>query len=286
MSSPAGRLPTFFLIGAQKSGTSTLHRLLQQHPQAFLCDPKEPHYFSDHSAGARGEEWYRSLFAAAGDAVAVGEASTTYSMYPHYSGVVDRVLAAVPTPKLIYLVREPLARMRSAYLHGLARGSETRPIAQALREDPRYLQTSSYAMQLELWLRRVPREHVLLLSLDELRDDAGAAVSRAAELLEIDPGWRPPADAAPANVSDGKRAPRGWWRLVGDLSVRTGRTDWVPQWMVRLNESPTAPVRRDIAEQELLIPSDLQTELRRALTDDRRRLAALWGEAPAPEWLS
>lgn len=284
MTLAGGRLPTFFLIGAQKSGTSTLHRLLQQHPEAFLCDPKEPHYFSDPTQAARGMDWYRSLFAGADQAGAVGEASTTYSMYPHYAGVVDRVVDAVGAPKLIYLVREPLARMRSAYLHGLARGSETRPIGQALREDPRYLQTSCYALQLEQWLRRVPREHILLLSLDQLRDAPDDLVGRTAAFLGIDPSWRP-ADPVPANVSEGKRAPRAWWRLIGAAALRTGTTDWVPQWMARLNESEVGAVRREIVPAELDIPPALADQLRRALAADRHRLRDLWGSGPAPAWL-
>jgi Sulfotransferase domain len=280
-----GPLPTFFIVGAQKSGTSTLHRMLQQHPEAFLCDPKEPHYFADASQAAMGEGAYRALFAGAGDARAVGEASTTYSMYPHYSGVVDRVVAAVPNPQLIYLVREPIARMRSAYLHGLARGSETRPIARALREDPRYLQTSSYAMQLEQWLRRVPRERILLLSLDELRDHPAAVLARSASFLGIDAGWRPPAEVPAVNASDGKRAPRAWWRQVGDITLRSDKTAWVPDWVVRLNESDSAAVRREIDTSELEIAPDLAAELRRALADDSRRLARLWATEPSPDWL-
>ncbi|HEX3706225.1 MAG TPA: sulfotransferase [Mycobacteriales bacterium] len=285
MTAAAGRLPTFFLVGAQKSGTSTLHRVLQLHPDAFLCDPKEPHYFSDPAQAAKGEEWYRSLFAEAGDARAVGEASTTYAMYPHYSGVVDRVVDAVPAARLIYLVREPLARMRSAYLHGLAWGSETRPIGQALREDPRYLQTSCYALQLEQWLRRVPRERVLLLSLDELQDQPGDVLARTAGFLDIDATWRPGAAVPPANVSVGKRAPRAWWRYLGAATVRSGRTSWVPDWVVRLNDSDSPAVRREIEADELEIPAVVAAELTRALSEDRRRLARLWGPEPSPEWL-
>jgi hypothetical protein len=259
--------------------------MLQQHPQAFLCDPKEPHYFSDPSQAALGEGWYRSLFAGAGEAIAIGEASTTYAMHPHYSGVVDRVTDAVPEPRIIYVVREPVARMRSAYLHGLARGSETRPIGQALREDPRYLQTSGYALQIEQWLRRVPRERVLLLSLDELHDQPGAVLSRAATFLGIDSDWQPPAAMPTINASEGKRAPRRWWRQMGEATLRSGHTDWVPSWVARLNESDATAVRREITPGELEIPPDLAEELRRALADDRRRLAGIWGSNPRPQWL-
>jgi hypothetical protein len=279
-------LPGFFIIGAQKSGTSTLHHLLQQHPQAYLCDPKEPHFFSDPSIGAKGEDWYRSLFAAAGDAIAVGEASTTYSMYPHYSGVVERVTSLVAEPKLIYLLREPIARMRSAYLHALTWGSETRSIAQALTEDPRYLLSTSYAMQAEQWLAAVPRDALLLLSLEELESDPTAVLSRACSFLGIDNTWRPAqAVATVMNPSEGKRPPRAWWRTIGDLALRTGNTHRVPDWMVRLNEGDSALVRREVAAAELVLPPSVVAQLHRALRVDSARLAKLWGGAGRPSWL-
>lgn len=281
-----GVLPGFFIIGAQKSGTSTLHRLLQQHPQAYLCDPKEPHYFSDRSAWERGEGWYRSLFAQAGGAVAIGEASTTYSMFPHYSGVAERVTSLVAEPKIIYMVREPVARMRSAYLHALAWGSETRPISEALTTDPRYLLTTSYALQAEQWLAAIPRERMLLLSLDQLEADPQAVVERVCGFLGIDPSWRPPGAAgAVVNASAGKRPPRAWWRAVGELVLRTGNTHRVPDWMVRLNEGGSALVRREVAAGELDLTPSLVAQLHRALRADYRRLARLWGPQPRPSWL-
>lgn len=284
MTSPAP-LPTFFIIGAQKSGTTTLHRLLQAHPQAFLCDPKEPDFFSAPTQWARGVGWYSSLFAAAGDAVAVGEASTTYSMYPHYSGVVDRLTSVVPTPSLIYLTREPLARMRSAYQHALTWGTETRPIDEALLGDPRYLLTSCYAMQLDQWLAKVPRERILLLSLEELATDPPTALGRVLDFLGLDTAWRPQAPPEPENASEGKRAPRRWWRGVGHTILRYDKTHWVPDWMVRLNEGPSNLTRREISADELTIPNDVAESLRRSLAADHGRLRSMWGES-APDWLS
>jgi hypothetical protein len=277
-------LPNFFVIGAQKAGTSTLHRLLQQHPQAFMCDPKEPHYFSAAGQWARGGEWYASLFAAAGSAEAVGEASTTYAMYPHYSDVVERLTSVVPAARIVYIVREPIARMRSAYLHGLAAGTEPRPLERALTEDPRYLLTSSYGLQLDQWLRRVPRERLLLLSLEQLRDHPQEVMRRLFGFLGIDQDWRP-AVLPTANVSEGKRAPRAWWRALGAATIRLDKTDWVPEWMVRLNESRSPMVRRELATAELEVPKQVEVALGRALDADRRRLITQWGPDEVPDWL-
>ncbi|HVV76873.1 MAG TPA: sulfotransferase [Mycobacteriales bacterium] len=282
MTSPA--LPNFFVIGAQKAGTSTLHRLLQAHPQAFMCDPKEPDYFADDRAWARGGEWYASLFADAGESVAVGEASTTYAMYPHYGDVAERLVSVVPEPRLVYIVREPVDRMRSAYRHGLAGGTETRPITAALQEDPRYLLTSSYAFQLDQWLTRVPRDRILLLSLEQLLTDPDDVMTRLFGFLDIDADWRPE-ELPAANVSEGKRPPRRWWRALGAAALRYEKTDWVPAWMVRLNDSHSAVVRREASAEELAVPAETAASLRRALAEDRARLTALWGDEVPPAWL-
>ncbi len=284
VSSANAGLPSFFVIGAQKAGTSTLHRLLQQHPQAFMCDPKEPHFFAADSQWGRGVGWYRSLFAGAGDAVAVGEASTTYTMYPHYPKVAERLTATIAEPRLVYIVREPIDRMRSAYLHGLAGGTETRPIGVALREDPRYLLTSCYSLQLERWLAHVPRERILLLSLEQLRDAPQTVVDALWAFLGLDPAWRP-VEVPSANASAGKQAPRRWWRAIGELTLRWDKTDWVPAWMVRLNDSGSPAVRRELDPAELVVPPDVEQHLRRAVSEDRRRLIRHWGTASRPGWL-
>ncbi len=284
MTSSAGRLPTFLIIGAQKSGTTSLHRLLQQHPEAFLCDPKEPDFFSSPQAWGRGVGWYRSLFAAAGDAGAIGEASTTYSMYPHYAGVVDRALSVLPEPKIVYLTREPLARMRSAYQHALSWGTETRPIGTALLEDPRYLLTSSYALQADQWLAQIPRERLLLLSLEDLGADPARVLERALRFLGIDASWQPAADPAPQNTSAGKRAPRAWWRGAGGLMLRHDKTHWAPHWLARLDERRSPLVRREISGAELEIPAAIADSLRRALAPDLARLGQIWTDS-FPGWL-
>lgn len=285
MTDLAGPLPTFFVIGAQKSGTTTLHRHLQGHPELFMCDPKEPQYFAAQGEWAKGERWYRSLFAGAEHAREIGEASTTYSMYPHYDHVVDRLLAVVPVPKLIYLVRDPVERMRSAYQHGLAGGTETRPLEVALRVDPRYLLTTSYAMQLDQWLARVSREQILLLGFEELRTNPAGLIERVLQFLGVEASWQPPTLGTPYNDSTDKRAPRAWWRGTGELIRRRGMQEAIPHWMVRLNESERDLARRPISPTEVTVPAWLDAELRGALSADSGRLAGLWQGDSLPYWL-
>jgi len=190
----------------------------------------------------------------------------------------------VPEPALIYLTREPLARMRSAYQHALTWGTETRPIGTALLEDPRYLLTSSYAMQLDQWRSKVSQDRILLLSLEQLAAEPDLVLRRLLTFLGLDPTWRPSAPPEPENPSEGKRAPRRWWRGVGHAMLRYDKTHWVPDWMVRLNEGPSTLTRREIDADELVIPPQVAESLRRALAADRRRLQSIWTES-VPNWL-
>ena len=103
--------------------------------------------------------------------------------------------------------------------------------------------------------------------------------------LGLDPAWRPADDPVPANPSEGKRAPRRWWRGIGHTILRYDKSHWIPEWMVRLNEGPSTLTRRDITPDELVIPQSVADSLRRALAADHRRLRLIWGES-APDWLS
>lgn len=83
------RIPNLFIVGAMKSGTTTLHNYLNMHPDIFMSQkPKEPQYFVQELNWSKGEDWYLSLFEAAGDAKIIGESSTDYSKLPRYQGLI------------------------------------------------------------------------------------------------------------------------------------------------------------------------------------------------------
>ena len=86
-------LPNFLVIGAAKSATTSLCELLGQHPDVFILDPKEPHFFTRHYE--LGWKWYKSLFSNAGSYERIGEGSTSYSqkgLYPGLIGERDHLL--------------------------------------------------------------------------------------------------------------------------------------------------------------------------------------------------
>jgi ParB-like chromosome segregation protein Spo0J len=178
-------LPTFVVIGAMKAGTTTFASHLDRHPEIFVSRPKEPQFFSQR--WDRGLEWYETLFEKAGDAIARGEASTTYTKLPMHPEAAERMAATIPDARLIYLVRDPVDRMRSHWLHRVHDGEETRPIEQALREEPRYTNRSRYAMQLEHYLERFPRQHMYVVQAEEMYVDPAAVLPNVFRFLGVDP---------------------------------------------------------------------------------------------------
>ena len=111
------RLPDFLIIGAAKSATTTLYEYLTRQQAIFMSPEKEPCYFSHDDVYAKGEDWYRSLFAGARDDQICGEASTTYSRWPQYPHAAERIARAIPQARFIYVMRHPVERIYSFYGH-------------------------------------------------------------------------------------------------------------------------------------------------------------------------
>ncbi|WP_432478370.1 sulfotransferase [Nocardioides sp. GXQ0305] len=178
-------LPTFLVIGAAKSGTSSLFSYLRGHPEVFVTTPKELHFFSH--GWRRGLGSYEGYFEGSEGYRARGEASTSYTQAPRFEGVPARIAEAVPDVRLVYLIRNPVERIRSQYVHYVDRGREGRPLDEAVRENPDYLDTSRYAYQLGLYLEHFRRDQVLVLANDQLRDARTDTMREVFGFLGVDP---------------------------------------------------------------------------------------------------
>ena len=161
-----------------------------------MPERKELNFFLDEYAGppidppeernwSRGITWYERQFAGAERERAVGEASPNYSRYPTYPGVAERIAEVVPKVKLIYLMRNPIDRVFSHYLHDLANGREQRPLHIAVRRDDRYLAPSRYATQVEHYFRVFSSGQVLLLKTDDLLARRAETVRRVLEFIGV-----------------------------------------------------------------------------------------------------
>ncbi|WP_158218561.1 sulfotransferase [Synechococcus sp. 1G10] len=123
-------LPHFLVVGAQKAGTSTVHRRLGNHPGIFLPPAKELHYFSLHTDRPWG--WYLRQFEGRGDAQLCGEVTPYYLFHPQAPA---RIRAALPAVRLVVLLRDPVERTLSQYFHARRHGFETLSLEAALKAE-------------------------------------------------------------------------------------------------------------------------------------------------------
>ena len=141
-------LPDFLIIGAMKCGTSTLQAQLAHQPGVFMTTPKEPNYFSDDPVFARGQAWYEELFSEAAPDDLKGEASTHYTKLPTYPETLDRMRRVLTAPRLVYMIRDPVVRAISHYIHGWSEGRFGPDATETFRQTPEIAEYGCYGMQI------------------------------------------------------------------------------------------------------------------------------------------
>lgn len=170
---PEGKLPDFIIIGAMKSGTTSLHYYLGLHPEIFVSKEKELNFFiksNELSSGTweKGIDWYKSKFI--GNAKIHGETSPNYTVYPVIKGIPERMHSVIPDAKLIYIVRDPIERIISHYIHRYAERKEDRTLTEALInfDNNLYIYRSQYYLQINQYLQYYSPQNILIISSEEL----------------------------------------------------------------------------------------------------------------------
>ena len=181
----AGMCVDFMIIGAQKSGTTSLAAQLADHPQICFSEIKEPEFFDSQESWEENLPAYHQLFKPLGGQLC-GEASTTYTFLPETPETSIRIHSYNPDMKLIYIMRQPVNRIISHYAHNLVRGLENRSPLAAVVEDPRYINRSRYGVQIRPYIELFGRENILLLIFEEYVADQLATLAAVAEFLGID----------------------------------------------------------------------------------------------------
>ena len=214
------QLPNFLIIGAAKCGTTALYDYLDQHPQIYMSPFKEPKFFAleGEKLDFRGPaaEWginraqytdieaYRDLFKDASGERARGEASTLYLYSPKAPG---RINHYVPNVKLVAVLRNPVERAYSAYLHMVRDSREPLgDFAQALRvEEARiaenwapvyhYKHRGFYYAQLKRYFDAFDRDRIRVYLYEDLRSDPAGMVQDIFRFLEVDDSFAPDVSA-------------------------------------------------------------------------------------------
>lgn len=195
-------LPNYLVIGAQKSATSSVCDLLAQHPEVFMTDPKEPYFFSNEEVWSKGLGWYESLFEGAAGCKAIGEGSTTYSQEWLFPEAAQRIADLLPHARLIYIVRHPLQRIESLWMHYMSKGGrETNPLRIAVKQRREYIDNTLYLKQIDRYRALYPDERILVLFFEDFRKDPQGVMRRVFEFLGVDPEFTPPQADKPRHVS-------------------------------------------------------------------------------------
>jgi hypothetical protein len=195
------RLPNLFVIGAMKSGTSSLCAGLSEHPEIFMSPVKEPMHFSRPENWSRGNETYLRLFREASNERYLAEGSTEYTKRPFRVGVAERIARFNTDARLIYVMREPFSRLVSQYRHQVARGRERQTIVDALAKSSDYLTNSHYAYQLQPYFQCFNRTSIYLDTFESFISAPDVFYCRLFTWLGIDPSFVPPNPGKPVNAS-------------------------------------------------------------------------------------
>lgn len=215
MSDREERYPDFFMIGAAKSGTTSLFAILKNHPGLCLPEIKEPEYFARDDLFEVKKADYLDMFSAAKPGQLTGEASTLYTLAPFFPEAAARIHAVRPDAKLIYVMRQPVVRAYSFYTqliknyqnntgdHAVHRTFEEfidparhakaaprdkclAPFDAHLPDDPDLcLAGGDYVDQIERYLAHFPREQMLFLKYEDFAKDAQASVDAITDFLGL-----------------------------------------------------------------------------------------------------
>jgi len=154
------------IIGAMKSGTSSLYDHLTRHPEICGGKLKEPEYFSLQMGDSKNKQGrYYDLFNIDDNQHRfILDGSTGYTKYPHEKGVPDRIKAYGLNPYFIYIIRNPLERIRSHYNFMMKNINWDRDI-----DSPNLINTSKYFMQLQQYEKVFSRSRIIIVDFDRLK---------------------------------------------------------------------------------------------------------------------
>lgn len=259
-----GRLPDFIILGAMKAGTTSLFRWLGEQPEVHRPSVKEPHFFSEDGVWRKGVAWYGRLFVDAAPNELTGEASASYTRPAGGVAAADRMRRVIPDARLIYVVREPIERLRSHYRHEVQRGRERRWMAEAL-EGPEsdYIGTSRYFSRLQPFIEAFPREQLCVVRLEDLLDQSSGAWAEVLDHLGLPHRPRP---SGTYNVTSEKRQFTGLLLKLWDRKLLP-RTARLPSPIRRLGKRllfrDTAEYRARLGSSRGPVPRRIRIELAR-----------------------
>ncbi len=273
-----------------------MHAYLAAHPQIFMSQQKELHYFLDNSWGAWkfGERWYYRQFEEGKELPVRGESSPGYSIDGFTSGVAEKMATLIPHAKLVYMLREPLSRVRSHYTEELYNRHipaelTLEQILAAGPDEPGLLgdnyrgivQTSLYYRQLSYYLQHYALEQFHFITMEAMETNPQGTLAELFRFLGV-------ANIIPTNLDrklNEKASKR--LRIVNPTAFVRG----LPKYETLSRAVPTAvkgayrrAISRKIDHEKLMaIKPESERHLRALFAPDIAQLRAVTA-LPLTEW--
>lgn len=207
-------LPDFLIIGGMKCGSTSLLHYLRSHSDILLpIGIKNLAFYDERENWSEGLAWYESFFQNPNSkSQVVGEISTEYTKYPDTKNVAVNMASIVPDAKLIYLIRHPIERLQSHYIHMVGEGKENRCINKALEifENNRYINYSRYHLQLEQFLPFYDAANILIVTSESLRKNRNATLTRVFDFVGVDSSYKTIPEVSLNTASERKK-----WNIFG-----------------------------------------------------------------------
>lgn len=251
-------LPNFLIVGAPKAGTTTLYEHFRSHPGIFMPRLKEPRFFCHDGRGDRlkypvqSREEYEALFAEAGEAKAIGEATVHYLRHPQAAARIHEML---PEARIIVSLRDPVDRSYSAFQMNQRNhaANADRSFVEAIRSDP--VLQDTYHEHLGRYFALFPRERIAVILLEDLEKRPGPTLAGLFGFLGVDPGFAP--DLGKVANPGGEPRSRLLHGLLSDRRLIAASRRLLPEAVV----APLKALRARNLEKPPLRPADRRVAL-------------------------
>lgn len=281
----AHQLPDFVYAGAGRAGSTYLHQVLQRHPDIFVPRTKDVYYFDFNYD--KGVSWYADFFTSAPAGSVLGDISMSYYVDPR---VPSRIKETMPDVKLLFCLREPVARAFSHYYwemltyHHFSRKEFKRGLTfQQFAKDDRIFRFGDYYNCLKPFFDIVDRSNIKVVFTEEIERDPRRVVADILMFLGVEAGKM--AEISPERVNPGRVARFPWLAEVGYKLVDRVRAKGYPGMGGALRDSPLFnAIMFKPVEKDWEVFSGAVEELWPLYHKDDDRLEALLGRALPAEW--
>lgn len=211
-------LPNFLVIGVEKSATTWLYYMLKEHPDIFMPETKEIHFFNKYNSNLKeinnyeklGINWYKKFFKKYNGEKAIGEVTPMYLCDPYAPA---RIKSTINNIKLIAILRNPVDRAYSHYWMAKSKNHTNLTFEEVvIQKTDKFIKRGLYYEQLERYYKYFDKENILVILMDDMLNRSQEILSKIYRFLEVKP------DYVPSNINTSKNR-AGFYRSPMLLNV-------------------------------------------------------------------